>query len=252
MYFLQKTQQLCLIISLSMLLGLIVHPLLSPGGIDLAQAKSALLVENGSQRLIGTAVSRRDPADNFAVIEDSRTRQQWIYREGALVGATLIKKIQPDQIIVDNGSGEVVIKLQRSLREYASGGSRAASSSSLAIQPKRDPTKKGGPRDRYYLINGEIFAAAFANPEQLLETAGMKPGKGLAQQTGVRLGDFASDSIFTAFGLRKRDLLLAVDGQKIVAPGQAVAKLQTMLDDGQAELKVKRRLRTYRFHLQAE
>lgn len=235
-----------------MLLGLIVYPPLSPGGIDLVRANSALMVEKSSQRLIGTAVSSTDSADNFAVIEDVQTRQQLIYREGALVGATLIKKIQPDQIIVDSGSGEVVVKLQRSLRKHALGVSRANTSSSSAVKPKYDPTKKGGPRDRYYLINGEVFAAAFANPEQLLETADMKPGKGLGRQRGVRLGDFASDSIFSAFGLRKRDLLLAVDDQNIVEPGQAVAKLQTMLDDGQAELKVKRRLRTYRFHLQAE
>jgi len=235
-----------------MLFGLIVCPSLSPGGIDLAQASSALAAKDGSQRLIGTAVSSGDPADSFAVIEDSQTRQQWIYREGSLVGTTLIKKIEPDQIIVDSGSGEVVIKLRRSLREYGSEGNRAIASSSSSLQPKHDPTKKGGPRDRYYLINGEVFAQAFANPEQLLETADMRPGKGLGQQKGMRLGDFGPDSIFNAFGLRKRDLLLAVDGQNPSDPDQALAMLQTMLDDGTAEIKVRRRARTYRFHLQAE
>jgi type II secretion system protein C len=254
MYYLRKTQQLRLAVSLLLLLGFIVYPPLPSGGIGLAQANSALMAKNSSQRLIGTAVSIRDSADNFAVIEDIKSRQQWIYREGDLAGTTLIKKILPDQIIVDNGSGEVVVKLQRSLTGLAAGGSLAttASSSATAVKPKYDPTRKGGPRDRYYLINGQVFAETFANPNQLLDLVDMQPGKGLGQQKGVRLGAFAQESLFAAFGLRKGDLLLAINGQEIAAPGEAMAMLQTMLDDGQAELKVRRRARTYRFHLQTE
>ncbi len=250
MYYPLKTQQLCLVISLSLLLGFIFCPPLSSGGIDLQQASSALMVKNGSQRLIGTAVSS-DPADNFAVIEDIQSRHQWIYREGDLVGTTLIKKILPNQIIVDNGSGEEVVQLQRSLTGQAAGG-MGIGLSEAALKPRQNPTQKGGPRDRYYLINGDIFAAAFADPEQLLDRVDMQPGKGLGQQKGVRLGDFAPESLFAAFGLRKGDLLLAVNGQEIAAPGEAVAMLQSMFDSGEGELRVRRRARTYRFHLQTE
>ena len=61
--------------------GFTFCPPLSLGGIDLQQAGSALMVKNGSQRLIGTAVSG-DPADNFAIIENVADGWQWIYREG--------------------------------------------------------------------------------------------------------------------------------------------------------------------------
>jgi len=250
MYYLLKTQQLCLVVSLSLLLGITVSPSLLLGRIDLEKT-SVLMVKNGSQRLIGTAVSR-DPADNFAIIEDSKSRLQWIYREGDLVGTTLIKKILPDRILVDNGSGEEVVKLQRSLTGHRARGTATTSSIVAAVKPRHDPTQKGGPRDRYYLINGEAFAEAFADPEQLLDIVDMQPGELLNQKKGVKLGAFALESLFAAFGLRQGDLLLAVNGQEIAAPGEAVAVLQTMLDGGQAELKVRRRARTYRFHLQAE
>lgn len=251
MYYLLKIQQLSLGVLFSVLLGIILYPPHSSGGIDLQQPDGVLMMKNSSQRLIGTAVSRGDPADNFAVIEDMKTKRQWIYREGDMVGTTtLIKKIQPDQIIIYNGSVEEVVKLQRSLTAGAAGGMGSATAS--AVKARQDPNQKNGPRDKYYLINGEVFASAFANPGQLLETADMQAGKLFGQQKGVRLGDFAPDSIFTALGLRKRDLLLAVDGQYLSDPGQALAMLQTMLADGQAELKVRRRARTYRFHLQAD
>jgi type II secretion system protein C len=251
MYYSLKTQQLCLVVSLSLLLGFTVCPPLSSGGGDLEQVNSALMVKNGSQRLIGTAVSR-DPVDNFAIIEDIQSSQQWIYREGDLVGTMLIKKILHDKILVDNGSGEAVVKLQRSLTGHWPGSTGTTSSMVAAVKPRHDPTQKVGSRDRYYLINGEAFAEAFADPEQLLDIVDMQPGELLNQQKGVRLDAFAPESLFAAFGFRQGDLLLAVNGQEIAGPGEALAMLQAMLNDGQAELKVRRRARTYRFHLQAE
>ena len=91
MYYSLKTQQLCLVVLLSLLLCFTFCPPLSSGGIDLQQAGSALMVKNGSQRLIGTAVSR-DPADNFAIIENVADGRQWIYREGDQVGDDAYQK----------------------------------------------------------------------------------------------------------------------------------------------------------------
>ncbi len=214
MYYSLKTQQFCLVICLLLLVCFTFCPPLSLGGIDMQQAGSALMVKNGSQRLIGTAVSG-DPADNFAIIENVADGWQWIYREGDQVGTTLIRKILPDRIIVDNGSGEEVVQLQRSLTGHGARGTGASSSMAAAVKPRHDPAQKGGPRDKYYLINGEVFTKVFANPEQLQSLVDMRPGKGLGQQRGVRLGVFAPESLFAAFGLRKGDLLLAVNGQQI-------------------------------------
>jgi type II secretion system protein C len=250
---LKKTQLLCLVLSLSLLPGLITSPPHSLGGeADLQQTSSAMVVKNGSQRLIGTAVSH-DSTDNFAIIEDTASRRQRICREGDLVGKIRISKIQSDQIIVDNGSGEeVVVQLQRSLAMQGVRSTTTALSPPAAVQPKRDPTRKGSSRERYFLINGAAFANVFADSRQLQDMVEMQPGKGLGQQKGVRLGDFAPESLFSAFGLRTGDLLLAVNGQEATDPDKAVAMLRTMLDNGQAEIKVRRRARTYRFHLQEE
>lgn len=52
-------------------------------------------------------------------------------------------------------------------------------------------------------------------------------------------------------GLRKRDLLFGVNDKPVTSVEDAVAMLQTMFEDGsEAELKVRRRARTYRIHLQ--
>ncbi len=93
----KKTQQHCLILLISLLLGFTFCPPLSSGGIDLQQTGSAVMVKNSSQRLIGTAVSR-DPADNFAIIENVTDGQQWIYREGDRSGndADQENPVRPD------------------------------------------------------------------------------------------------------------------------------------------------------------
>ena len=79
----------------------------------------------------------------------------------------------------------------------------------------------------------------------------MQQGKLFSRQRGVRINALTVESVFPAMGLRKGDLLLGVNNQVINGPEDAVAMLQNMFDEGgEAELKVRRRARTYRIHLQ--
>jgi hypothetical protein len=90
MYYLVKTQLLRLVITVLLLAGFTQSPPLASAGIDPHGAAAgitgpdrALMVgQNSTQRLIGTAVSMKNPADSYAVIEDVRDGRQWIYREG--------------------------------------------------------------------------------------------------------------------------------------------------------------------------
>ena len=252
MYYIFKNQLLCLVITVSVLLASTLSPPLLLGGEDLDGSNnstgpdSALIIKNDSQRLIGTAVSG-DPLNNFAIIERNKGREQWIYREGDIVGGLLIKKILSDRIIVDGGSGDQVVQLRRSLMTVAEG---VQGPETRTIQATTGIGN--GSRNRYYFVDSRELTAAFTDPKRLKETISMHPVKGFNRDQGIRLGSFAPESVFAAMGLRRGDLLLAIDGQEVVAPSDAVALLQTMLADGQAELKVKRRARTYRFHLQAE
>ena len=257
MYDFIKTQLCCLGTTLSLLLGFTLYPPFSSGGIDLQGTTgdgglaSAVLDKNNSKRLIGTAVSMKDPADNFAVIEDINSKKQWIYREGDLVGELLIKKILSDRVIVDGGGGKVVLRLRRSMV------GTAAAPTLMMVEKNAPPyvakvVNRAGSRNRHYVVNGNEIAAAFADTERLFDTVDMHYVNRTPRNTGIRIGAFGPDSVFASMGLRKGDLLLAVNEQQVAAPGEAMAMLQTMLDDGQAELKVRRRARTYRFHLQAE
>ena len=252
-----KTQLCCLGITLSLLLGFTLYPPISSGGIDPQRSTwhsgpaSTLLDKNNAQRLIGTAVSMKDSADNFAVIEDTGKEKQWIYREGDLVGELLIKKILPDRMIVDGGKGEVVLKLRRSLIETVAG------TTPVMVDKSTPPfaaklLNRAGSRSRHYVVNGNVVAAAFVDPKRLLDTVNMHYVDRTPRNTGIRIGSFGPDSVFASMGLRKGDLLTGINNQPITGTDDAVAMLQAMLTDGQAELKVRRRARTYRFHLQTE
>ena len=249
MYNLIKTQLCCVGITLSLLLCFTLYPPISSGGIDIQGTTgeggqgSALLNKNSGRRLIGTAVSMKNSADNFAVIEDTREEKQWIYREGDLVGELLIKKILPHGIIVDSEEGEMVLKLRRSLIETADGTTPI-----FAAKVVNRP----GSRSRHYVVNGNVVAAAFADPRRLLDTVDMHYVDRTPRNTGIRIGSFSPDSVFASMGLRKGDLLTGINNQHITSTDDAMAMLRAMLVDGQAELKVRRRARTYRFHLQAE
>lgn len=249
-----KPQQFWFVVSLSLLLCLFAYPSLLSGAIDPKQTNSdiqsarALAPKDSSQRLIGTAVSR-NPADTFAVIEDVKTRKQWIYREGDLVGKILIKKILHGQIIVDRGKGEEVVKLLRSQMTAAAGSLIITTGKTKTA--RSNPAYKNGPRIRHYLIDSEEVAAILADPQKISETVDLQPGKLFNRQKGVRINALTVESVFPAMGLRKGDLLLGINGQVITGTNDAVAMLQTMFDESsEAELKVRRRARTYRIHIQ--
>lgn len=110
--------------------------------------------------------------------------------------------------------------------------------------------RRSGPRDRHYVIDSGEVATTFADPQKMLDTIEMGPGKLFSWDRGVKIRSIAPESVFAAMGLRKGDLLPGINDQEINDTGEAVSMLQTMFDAGEAELRVRRRARTYRIHLQ--
>jgi type II secretory pathway component PulC len=163
----------------------------------------------------------------------------------------LIKQILPDRIIVTGGDNEKEVKLRSSLAAVAAAG--ILTTTGEVILPAAAPTTNlVGSRYRQYLVDASEVAAAFAEPKRLLDSVSMHYVDRTPRDTGVRIGSFGPESVFASMGLRTGDLLLSVNDQSVTGTDDALTKLQAMLDDGQAELKVRRRARTYRFHLQAE
>ncbi len=249
MYSFRKTQLRCLVVMLPLLLVFTLYPPLSSGEIDLQGTAGdggpagALLNQNSTRRLIGTAVSIKNPADNFAVIEDITSKKQWIYREGDFIGEMVVKEILPDRVIVDGGGGGAVLKLRRSLTASVAATPPIAVEKTVPFSAEK-AVNRAGSRNRHYLVNGNEVAAVFTNSKRLHDTVDMHYVDRTQRNTGIRIGSFRPESVFASMGLRRGDLLLGINEQPVTGTDDAVAKLQTMLDDGQAELKVRRQART--------
>lgn len=254
MYDLLKAHLLGLVVTVSLLLGFTLYPPCLSAGADLKGAAGgsgpagALLNKNSPPRLIGTAVNMKNPDGNIAVIEEEKDRKQWIYSEGDLVGEMRIIKILPDRIIVTGGSGEEEVKLQRTLI----GGVAAGTPATVGKTVLPSLANRAGSRNRNYLVDRQEVAAALIMPNQLRNNIDIRFVNRSNRDRGIRIGSFTPDSIFPAMGLRSGDLITGINDKLITSTDDAVAMLQTMFDRGEGELRVRRRARTYRFHLQTE
>jgi type II secretory pathway component PulC len=66
---------------------------------------------------------------------------------------------------------------------------------------------------------------------------------------GFRIADFGANSIFSKMGLRSGDLVLAIDDREITGPEDAAGVLRRIREDGDVDLTVRRRARTYHINL---
>ena len=238
-------------------MGLCVGWLL-PGRVDARTVDSghkevpSVVLNNGSLKLVGTAVTR-DPHKRMAVIEDLKSRRQWSFHEGDRAGGILIKSIRRDHIVIDAGKGEETVKISGYL------GQGRPATASLNLPPKRDLSgpstpsiNRVGSRQRLYVIDRAVAEAAFADPSSVLDRVDIMPARFLNREVGFRISAFDSASIFSKMGLRNGDLLLAIDDREIAGPQEAPSLFKTLREGGDIDLTVRRRARTYHINLLIE
>ena len=238
-------------------MGLCVGWLL-PGRVDARTVDSghkgvpSVVLNNGSLKLVGTAVTR-DPHKRMAVIEDLKSRRQWSFHEGDRAGGILIKSIQRDHIVIEAGKGDETVKISGYL------GQGRSTTASLNVAPERHLSSPSatsinrvGSRQRLYVINRAAVEAAFADPASVLDRVDIMPARFLNREVGFRIAAFEPESIFSKMGLRSGDLLLTVNDQEIAGPQEAISFFEIIRGGGDIDLTVRRRARTYHINLLIE
>ena len=199
-------------------------------------------IKDSPLRLVGTAVTG-DPRQRLAVIESMQSRQQWVFHEGDHAGHILIKKIRRDNIVIEAGEGEQMVKLRRFLIYGDTSTHKPSPEISLA-RFNRVPS-----RERHRVIDRATVEATLADPETVLQNIDIMPARFLNREMGFRIAGFDTDSIFSKMGLRSGDLLLAINDQEIVGPQEAPTIFETFRKGGDIDLTVRRRARTYHINL---
>jgi general secretion pathway protein C len=192
-----------------------------------------IVVENIKQTernlmLWGTVIGN-DPAESYAIIEEPgvklRRRKQFLHKTGDVVQGATIKKILREKIILSaNGKNEIlnIVKPQSSRK--------ITRTRQTSNQRRRQPT-----RQRRTLRSSQI-QKAISNIDSQMSQVNFRP-----HSEGFRITRIQPSSIFRRMGLRRGDIITAVDERAITSVNDALDIWQSLTARGEASLKIKRR-----------
>jgi general secretion pathway protein C len=164
----------------------------------------SLAVQDIGAKLIGTALSD-DPERSLAVIEDQTTGKQGTYKEGDQVAGGAIKKILFGKVIIDIGTGDVVLSMNS--------GSYANSLVSKPQIGQLDAEEVDTVLPDYAALMREIRVRSYFEGGRL---------------AGFVIYNIGTGSIFERMGLKDGDVIESVNG-KFFATTQPVVEFYDSL-----------------------
>lgn len=196
--------------------------------------------------LLGVAIG---PGWAFATINDKKTREKYVVSIGEEVEPEVrVASIEPDRVVFERADGaleEIFLVFSQK---------RTVTRSTQRPQQKRYldgfPTDEGGGdygkmvkavSDTEYVIDREGFQAAMSNINEIVTQARMVPNFTPDRQVnGFRIFRVKPRSVFRELGLRNGDVIQEVNGIKLDDPTKGLELFQTLRDQSNFTINLKR------------
>jgi general secretion pathway protein C len=193
--------------------------------------------------LIGTVVSAEGPEHSYAVIEDGRTRRQYMYRIGdfLLQDAKLVQIFRTRVVISRGDEEEVLVTGLSGLKGSSTKNTPVAPPASSMLPPSipRDRTPGSGVRqvsnNRWVMDREEVDDAVTHLPE-LLTKARVVPNFTDGKPDGFRIFAIREDSLYSKIGLQNGDILRRVNDVDVGNPQNFLAVFERL--KGEAHIRI--------------
>ena len=167
-------------------------------------------------KLVGTAVAG-NPAQSLAVIQNRSTGRQRSLREGDVLGNFLIKKILFGQVIIDTGSGEILL----TMRGFEMAGSP-------------------GPDPQNGQLDAEEVDAVIPDYTTLMQQIRVRSQFEGGRPAGFVIYKIEPGSIFERMGLANSDVILKVNGRAIASSQPVLEFYEALREGGTVALDIRR------------
>jgi general secretion pathway protein C len=187
-------------------------------------------------KLWGTVTGQDKQA--YAVIEDTKAREQNLYRAGDSIQKAVVKLILREKVVlrVDNRDEILAMEEVSSSRGGRPGqrSPRASSSTSSRKLPvSRYPRK--------IKLKGAQIEKAMENLGQLMEQANLRPHIVDGQPAGISITGIKPNAIFRKMRLRNGDVITGLNGGSIESVEDAVKVVEQLSSGSNIQLQIKRR-----------
>ncbi len=187
-------------------------------------------------KLWGTVTGQTEGA--YAVIEDTKAREQNLYRAGDTIQNAIVKLILREKVVLKVGENDEVLAMEKII---ARGGSRRGSQRNVGssrTSRKKLPVSRA---PRKIKLQSSQIEKAMANLGELMEQATLRPHIEDGQAAGISITGIKPNAIFRKMRLRNGDIITGVNGNNIASVEDAISVVEQLTSGSDIQLQIKRR-----------
>jgi general secretion pathway protein C len=174
----------------------------------------------------------------YAVIEDTKAREQNLYRSGDSIQNAVVKLILREKVVLRVGDRDEILTMEEMRASKGGRLSRPSSGYSRASSPQRLPVSS---YPRKIRLRGDQIQKAMENLGQLMEQANLRPYMVDGQPAGISITRIKPNAIFRKMRLRNGDVITGVNGSAIESVEDAVKVVEQLSAGSNIQLEIKRR-----------
>jgi general secretion pathway protein C len=184
-------------------------------------------------KLWGTVTGSDEQA--YAVIEDTKKREQNLYRIGDSIQNAIVKIIRRAKVVLQvDGRDEVL-----AMEEIQQGGSSRRSSVRSVSQSRS--SSSGPARTQRVSMRRSMINDAINDVSRLMTEVKIQPHMEDGRPDGLAITNIKPNSIFRRMGLRNGDILKTVEGQEIRTVDDALRLYDSMKTSDRVSVEIERR-----------
>lgn len=188
-------------------------------------------------KLWGTVTGQDKRA--YAVIEDTKAREQNLYRAGDSIQNAVVKLIFREKVVLRVADRDEILAMEEI---QASKGRRRSSRPSRESSARTPPDKLPvSSYPRKIRLKGDQIEKAMENLGQLMEQASLRPHIVDGQPAGISITGIKPNAIFRKMRLRNGDVITGVNGDSIESVEDAVKVVEQLSSGSNIQLQIKRR-----------
>ena len=186
--------------------------------------------------LLGTITG--DKKEAYAVIEDTATKQQNLFRIGDSIQNAIVKMILREKVVLNVNGKDEILKIEKD-RE----GSKDLNPQTTAFRPEGSQN---------ITVRRSQMESAIKDVNTLMKQIRIRPNFRNGKPDGLRLTGIRPNSIFYNMGLKSGDILVGANGKHIESVEDVFKLYQNLQSSSRVQLEIKRRgqLKTIDYHIE--
>jgi general secretion pathway protein C len=187
-------------------------------------------------KLWGTVTGQNKRA--YAVIEDTKAREQNLYRTGDSIQKAVVKLILREKVVLSVDGRDEILAMEEIRSSKGGRLSKRRPQSSGASGSPRLPVSS---YPRKIRLKGAQIEKAMENLGQLMEQATLRPHIVDGQPAGISITGIKPNAIFRKMRLRNGDVITGLNGGSIESVEDAVRVVEQLSSGSNIQLQIKRR-----------